>query len=1337
MITQLDNQSWSKELVTGNAQFIEVGSTIYVVSQVRADNTFAVFKSNPTPPTPGPGASFTTTATYTFPFVDGKNNTSFDPVVAYDAVGQTLYIVGTQDDADGQDTDVVMFAYNTGNDTLGSPITLTTASYVRDSYDICILGFLNSPPVPSHQLIAVAVTNPSIIWQTPTVSDVTNISIVSDTLTVTAYNSYSIGQQITFSGLQNALFLNGVTVTVASVAGDNSSFTAHYVANDYTQVGFESGFATWLPGHTLLAFEFADSASPPAVDLVSLTVLDSSPFRSGNTFGAVSAYSPDGLNVEVYYESHPKQITFADQLFSLNVATRNSSLTWLPTATLKTFTGRYADSRLTVIPNGTTRTLLQQFYSQPVHQNALVGNLLLGYFDGTVVTSPPEPQNQWFFHITPGSSTTSYTQGTLSVSNTQGAFVSYLAEPVYSIRGFWSPEVRRYSVNDRVTFEDVDYIVNTAITYQYKGDWTREFGYVIGDVVKASMATNPPSFAFYTAKNAVQISTIAPNLDTTNWAATITPPSDSRFTVAPTAWPLKTAALDVGTFNLSDVPGFYNNLNFTWLRGSKSTLDDLSKWGVIGEQEGSTTSGATYVSDFNVPPVVRLTPPSPVNGLRAVPLTFDASGTNDGDTDPIQFTWTYTPTSAFVTLVPNGTAAKLTVARAIGGNSATFTVGVVAVDYNGTNPIHPPMTVTNISISSNVLTVTTSATVSLAVGEPVFLYNLVTATFLNDAVLSVTGSSGSTFTANFTHADYSASESGKAIANAQFATCVVNIPANAAPTIDFSHDAITHNPVTLPIQATRNSIVTIHPTYTGITDPDDSTTYAWSQVSGTPIPSTQILSGLSGSYLQFETNGVLVQGDTLVWSLTVSDAVNAPVTSTVTVNVAAYPFAIKDTLQLSRSVWGGNISQRNSIHTWAPLDISTIYTNLGNIKRNSVLDGSDRYLIISTGSVLVYGGVSPNVVLLRKLFIPDPHVTSPPTPNPIVDAVHTENDWTLVLDSTNKLYRFSSAPLINTDNPDTVIDLSGITSMTFNKVFTTFSFGNVRIVILTGPDGCLLLQLRNTDLAVQGALTITTEAGLLYGMDNVQFVRASNVESLNRGKLLLGTISQVSLPIVSINITNNTLTVATDNTFSGSTEYIPPVDVGHWVTFSGLTHATFLNGVSLPVIAATATTLVMSYQHDFYDTTLESLGAIVTSGDKTYETLIDLSHGQIIGTWDTSKLKNEFVTTGEILFEPNDTYAGRPAAPVMNAVVNSGAITGRPGYVNLVVSWNADRPDLIQSYNLEVSNDNLNWAVSLINSGYVESVTLPSAIGQQFYFRVKAFSVDGSSPYSNVVNIHT
>jgi len=118
MITQLDNQEWQRELVTGNAQFIEVGSTIYVVSQVRADNTFAVFKSNPTPPTPGPGASFSITAIYTFPVINGKNNSSFDPVIAYDSVGQVLYIVGTQDDVDGKDIDVILFAYNTANDTL-------------------------------------------------------------------------------------------------------------------------------------------------------------------------------------------------------------------------------------------------------------------------------------------------------------------------------------------------------------------------------------------------------------------------------------------------------------------------------------------------------------------------------------------------------------------------------------------------------------------------------------------------------------------------------------------------------------------------------------------------------------------------------------------------------------------------------------------------------------------------------------------------------------------------------------------------------------------------------------------------------------------------------------------------------------------------------------------------------------------------------------------------------------------------------------------------------------------------------------------------------------------
>jgi hypothetical protein len=60
MITTLDATAWSKELLSGNAQFVEVGTTIYVVSQVRNTNpqTFVVLKSNPVPPDPGQGGSY-------------------------------------------------------------------------------------------------------------------------------------------------------------------------------------------------------------------------------------------------------------------------------------------------------------------------------------------------------------------------------------------------------------------------------------------------------------------------------------------------------------------------------------------------------------------------------------------------------------------------------------------------------------------------------------------------------------------------------------------------------------------------------------------------------------------------------------------------------------------------------------------------------------------------------------------------------------------------------------------------------------------------------------------------------------------------------------------------------------------------------------------------------------------------------------------------------------------------------------------------------------------------------------------------------------------------------
>ena len=1372
MITQLDTQPWSKELVTGNAQFIEVGAVssppvagaIYVISQVRADNTFAVFKSEPIPPTPGPGYKFDTTATYTFPTA----NVSFDPVVTYDATAQVIYIIGTQNNADGKNYDVILFAYDTVTDTLGAPTVLVTASYVRDSYDICALT--------SSLFVAVSITNPKMVGTTSTIFEVATplagsppvpvapaISISGDVMTVygtTVFPSGWIGKDVTFSGIQNAIFLNGVTVTVTSVGVDSFGpfFTADYTYVDYVQEGYESGFVTWLPGHSLLAFEVFSAGSPPVFSLSGLTVLDYSPFRTGNTFGAVSVVSPDGDSIEVYYESHPKQVTFTDQLFSIMLASRSSSvgsppLAWTLGTSLKTFTGRYADSRLTVTPVGGNRTLLQQYYSQFVHNNALVGNLLLGYYDPTL--SPPV----WKFHVQPGSVTTSYIQGTLSVSDvlsppTTQAYVSYIAEPVYDIRGVWSPEVRTYDVDDRLSFNLtpgldagwVDYIVNQTVVYAYQGSWTAHRPYNMGDVVKVALPTFPVVFAYYTAKTSISISTVSPNLDTANWAATPTPDLDSRFSVAPTAWPLRTNTFDVSTFNLADVPGFYNNYKFSWLRGSKALLDSGTKWAVVGEYVGEA-AGASYVSDFNVPPKVTLLPVGPLVAFRGTPITFDASGTSDGDLDSVQFTWTFSPSNSNVTLIPSASGSKATflVNRSIGGSAAEFIVGVVAVDYAGLTPLHPPMNITNIEFTSagSVVTVTTDASVSLTSGENVFLYNIATATFLNNLQATVISASGFGFTASisgFSHADYpAAADTGSVVTHQQFAFCDVSVLYNPPPTIDFTHDRLTGDPVTLPIQASRNSVITINPTYTGVTDPDDATTYTWQQLGGTPVSS--VIGGLQSASLQFQTNGALIQGDTLVWGLTVNDGVNPAVPATpdlITVIVEPYPFSNPDNLRLSRTVWNGEISQRNTVQTWSSLDVSAIYTNFQSIKRTSVLPdstghgiaGNDRYILISSGSVSVYGGSNPTVVLMRKLFPPVNTLLSPPMSYPVLDAVHTEDDRTFLLDGSGTLYRYSTAPLINTDNPDNIaspIRLSSITSQSFNKVFVTFSFANVRVVILTGPDGCLLLQLRNSDLAIQGFLELSVGSGMLYGVDNVQFVRASNVESLSEGKLLFGTIAKVIANITSIAISGNVVTVVAPNSF----------EVEDLVTFANLTQATFLNGVSAKVVSANASQFIISYDHaDYFEA--EGTGATATTGGKTYETLIDLSHGQIIGTWDASKLRNQFVTTGEILFETNDPYSGRPSAPVLSPIPSPTPVSA--GYSNVTVGWVADRPDLIQSYTLQSSFDaafSSIYTSNTVNNGYIQSITLTEPRNYALYFRVKAHSIDGDSPFSNVRSVNT
>jgi hypothetical protein len=363
------------------------------------------------------------------------------------------------------------------------------------------------------------------------------------------------------------------------------------------------------------------------------------------------------------------------------------------------------------------------------------------------------------------------------------------------------------------------------------------------------------------------------------------------------------------------------------------------------------------------------------------------------------------------------------------------------------------------------------------------------------------------------------------------------------------------------------------------------------------------------------------------------------------------------------------------------------------------------------------------LVVLRTLLIPiDPNTGLPETT--ILDAVHTEQDYTLVLGANLTLYRYSTAPHLYTDNPDTEIDLTTLTSMTFNKVFTTSTFGGIRILVLTGPDGVLLVQVNTSTLAVQGILELDQETHYLYGADNVQFIRTNNVESLRSGLMLVGTIAPAMGMITNLQILNNNATFTAANN----------LQAGNKVLLDGLTVA-ILNGLELLVTTANPVQFTISVAweeagHTAVPSTPQLPGAIATAlnAGLTYETLIDLAQGQIIGTWDASKLRNQFVTSGEILFAPESTYSGSPAAPVLNVPTAVGSV--------VTLSWVEERTDLMEGYTVFYStNGGPFFRLQTINSGVVGQFSVALTPGQTYQFQVQAFSVDGTSPLSNVESV--
>src|SRR5208282_450538 len=259
-----------------------------------------VLHSVPPPPAgfaPGPGSNFNSVATYTFP----RPNSGFDPVAAYDPSTGLLHIIGTQNNAiNSRYSDLIKFTFDTNTQTLSGPHILTTASAVRDGYDMVVLA-------NGHRLVAVSLLDATMVgaealFQAP----ITNVAIATTgtpaetTLTITAINTFSEGQLATLTGLTNATFLNGATVQVISASP--TQFTAAYTTDYPAYSAADTGLATpFYSGENLLAFELWDTPLPDSYLSGSLYIVASSPDRSGNTFSAVSLVTPDGLDIELYY----------------------------------------------------------------------------------------------------------------------------------------------------------------------------------------------------------------------------------------------------------------------------------------------------------------------------------------------------------------------------------------------------------------------------------------------------------------------------------------------------------------------------------------------------------------------------------------------------------------------------------------------------------------------------------------------------------------------------------------------------------------------------------------------------------------------------------------------------------------------------------------------------------------------------------------------------------------------------------------------------------------------------------------------------------------------------
>lgn len=328
------------------------------------------------------------------------------------------------------------------------------------------------------------------------------------------------------------------------------------------------------------------------------------------------------------------------------------------------------------------------------------------------------------------------------------------------------------------------------------------------------------------------------------------------------------------------------------------------------------------------------------------------------------------------------------------------------------------------------------------------------------------------------------------------ATAALSVPANLAPTVVW-----TPSP---SMVVTRNSIIVLEPT---VTDAEaDNLTYLWEQISG---PILTILSPIDIPYLVIRTHGVDVYGASVQFTLTVSDGINNPVVSTVTLTIPSINFANVDQKFLSRAIFtvnGSPILERNNVDglsQWTPVVVGGVSSDFFRSKYTRHFNGHPRQLYISQRTCSVLGAESPSAYYYRKVFLPNNDW------GVIVDAILTETDDIIVLTDDYKLLRYSSTDIGTMNMRD---DYQGITDLKSYmrggavKWFTVAPLvGGSRVLAFITNQGVLLVQIRESDFKAQAVLFLSMFDLSLYGGNDVLFVRFKGVEHLRKGQVLIGT----------------------------------------------------------------------------------------------------------------------------------------------------------------------------------------------------------------------------------------